>query len=218
MMQSGTKMSLMQSKEMSVHMSNSENPIYLRERKTSLSIEMDFSIIDKKKVKEIKKGMRALCREFDLNIIEPKSLRKPYRWAGPVGLHMKDIRHIDKGIANAARQSGVYRYYYDGILIYIGSSDMDGRIDGKRSMWKRRLDLKDCLTPTKDGRNKASSGKRRDILKAFYKGRSRFPKKDFNKITHEFLPCHPDMARGLEDEMLRDYKSKHGALPLLNRK
>jgi len=145
-------------------------------------------------------------KKYNIVAIEPEDLGE-ITWSNKIPLGFKF-----KKVPLEFISSGAYRVYYDNQIIYIGSSDSDGRIPGRRKgMWGRRADWKSTLLGCK--RYKCASS---EITTHFYDGKD-FPESDLNRIAHEFFACHPDSARELEFKLQKEHKDEHGDLPLLNR-
>jgi hypothetical protein len=121
------------------------------------------------------------------------------------------LNHIFKKVPIDFIRSGVYRVFYDDEIIYIGSSDADGRIkNNRKGMYTRRTDFKTTLLGCE--RYKCASS---EISKFFYNNK-KFPEKDLYRIKHQFFPCHPDNARDLEFKIQKEHKKQFGHLPKLN--
>jgi len=136
---------------------------------------------------------------LDINLID-------VIWSEKVALN-KTFRKVPTDFI----RSGVYRVFYDDEIIYIGSSESDGRIkDGRKGMWARRADFKTTLLGCE--RYKCASS---EISKFFYNNK-KFPEKDMYRIKHQFSPCHPDNARDLEFKIQTEHKKLFGQLPKLN--
>lgn len=174
---------------------------YIRKRRYGLSIEA--SEITPKVLKEIKE----ILLKNNINVIEPVL---------PNEIIFSEKISLDKvfdRVPEKFKSSGVYRIYFDDELIYIGSSDCDGNIKGKRQgMWGRRYDFKSTLLEKPNARYKCAAT---EIKKHFYDNKM-FPESDLCRITHDFFECHPDLARKIEFTLQGKYYEKHSKMPLLN--
>ncbi len=107
---------------------------YIRNKKYGVAIELEkipqnFTIILKEHLKK-----------YNIVPIEPEVIGE-IKWSEKIPLH-KSI----KPIPSQFKSSGVYKIYMDDKEIYIGSSDSDGNIPGKRlGMFGRRADFKSSL-------------------------------------------------------------------------
>ena len=133
----------------------------------------------------------------------------------PLEINFTDKIGLDVNLKKVPKlfiSSGAYRVYFDNDIIYIGSSDSDGNIPGRRKgMWGRRADWKSTLLGC--NRYKCASS---EITKHFYEGKD-FPIGDLKRIQHEFFACHPYVARDVEFKLQKEYKDIHGDLPIFNR-
>ena len=104
---------------------------YIRDKKYGVTIELEkipqnFTTILKEHLKK-----------YNIVAIEPEVIGE-IKWSDPIRLDM-----MFKTTPSELKSSGVYKIYMDDKLIYIGSSDSDGRLRGKRAgMWGRRADFK----------------------------------------------------------------------------
>lgn len=175
---------------------------YVRKKSSGTNIELEKKPINFDiKLKEFLSLYNITPEEpiLDVNLIK-------INWSEEIPLN-----HFFKKVPTDFIKSGVYRVKYDNEIIYIGSSDTDGRIKGGRQgMWARRADFKSVLLGCE--RYKCASS---EISKLFYNN-EKFPEKDLYKIKHQFLPCHPDNARDLEFRIQKEYLIEFGQLPRLN--
>ena len=172
---------------------------YIREKSYGVAIELE-KVPDNFVI-----TLKEHLKKYNIIPIEPEVLGE-ITWSYKIPLDMK-LRKVPSQF----KSSGVYNVYYDNQVVYIGSSDCDGNIKGKRGgMWSRRADFKSTLIDEK--RYKCAST---DISKYFYDGK-KMPESDLYRIKHKFYPCHPDSARELEFKLQKEYKDEHGDLPLLN--
>ena len=178
---------------------------YLREKKYGISIESSY--ISPNLINSIKKTLK----ENNIQVIEPIM---------PAQIVFSKKIKLNENITpipEEYKSSGVYRVYFDGEIIYIGSSDCDGNIKGKRAgMWSRRYDFKSTLLE----RQEHEAPKRyqcaaSEVKKVFYNN-DRFPETDLYRIEHDFFPCHPDLARELEFDIQQKYYDKNNKMPILN--
>jgi len=175
---------------------------YIRNKKYGVTIELEkippnFTTILKEHLKK-----------YNIVAIEPEVIDE-IQWSEKIPLH-KSI----KPIPSQFKSSGVYKIYMDDKEIYIGSSDSDGNIPGKRlGMFGRRADFKSSL---KGDKRQTYMDIPNLLSKYFYEGK-KFPMKDICRFSHKFFSCHPDLVRDLEYKIQKEYKDKHGDLPLLNR-
>ncbi len=152
--------------------------------------------------------------KYNISPHEPEPITE-VKWFPKISLETQ----FGYGVPNIYKSSGIYRIYFDGKIVYIGSSDSDGRLPGKRAgMWGRRADFKSSLynSTIKNGRPQTYSNIPQQISKLFYKGK-KFPMKDCYKFEHEFFPCHPDQVRDIEETIQKEYKDIHGDVPLFNK-
>ena len=172
---------------------------YIREKKYGVAIEIE------KLPENFITILKEHLKKYNIVAFEPETIGE-VKWSDKIPLDRKF-----KQVPTQFKSSGAYQVYFDNQIVYIGSSDCDGNIKGKRGgMWSRRADFKSTLIDEK--RYKCAST---DISNYFYDGK-KIPKSDLNRIKHEFYPCHPDSARDVEFKLQKEYKDKHGELPLLN--
>ena len=173
---------------------------YIREKSYGISIELqkvpdNFLFVLKEHLK--KYNINSITAE------KPKNIN----WSEKIPLN-----YNFKKIPSTLKSSGVYRIWYNNQIIYIGSSDCDGNIKGKRGgMWSRRADFKSTLFEEK--RYKCASSEVKSLL---YDNKE-IPKSDIIKFNHQFFACHPDVAREIEFDVQTEYKKQYGQLPILNR-
>ena len=118
-----------------------------------------------------------------------------------------------KKVPKEYKKSGVYRVYYDDTMIYIGCTQCDGTLKGKRQgMWARRQDFKSSLK----GQRQTYFAIDKTMADYYYNG-EKMPLDEYKRISHEFFVCHPDVSENLEQVLQQEYKDEHGDLPLLNR-
>ena len=173
---------------------------YIREKSYGVSIEME-KIPDN--------FLEILKKHLNKYNITSLVAEKPscIEWSEKIPLD-----YTFKKVPSTLKSSGVYRIWYNNQIIYIGSSDCDGNIKGKRGgMWSRRADFKSTLFEEK--RYKCASSEVKSLL---YENKE-IPKSDIIKFKHQFFPCHPDVVRDVEFDIQKQYKQKYGDLPILNR-
>ena len=107
---------------------------YIREKSYGVSIEME-KIPDN--------FLEILKKHLNKYNITSLVAEKPscIEWSEKIPLD-----YTFKKVPSTLKSSGVYRIWYNNQIIYIGSSDCDGNIKGKRGgMWSRRADFKSTL-------------------------------------------------------------------------
>jgi hypothetical protein len=173
---------------------------YIRKKSYGVSIEME-------KVPD--NFLEILKNHLKKYNIKPLLAEKPnhIEWSEKIPLDYKF-----KKLPSFLKSSGVYRIWYDNQIIYIGSSDCDGNIKGKRGgMWSRRADFKSTLFEEK--RYKCASSE----VKLLLYNNKEIPRSDIVKFQHQFFSCHPDIVRDIEFNTQKEYKQKYNNLPILNR-
>jgi hypothetical protein len=179
---------------------------YLREKKYGISIES--SNITYNLINDIKK----LLRDNNIKVIEP-IMPNEIVFSKKIKLN-ENITPIPE----VYKSSGVYRVYFDDEIIYIGSSDCDGNIKGKRAgMWSRRYDFKSTLLERKENEAPKRYQCAASEVKRIFYNNERFPESDLYRIEHDFFPCHPDLAREIEFNKQQEYYDENNKLPVLNR-
>ena len=104
---------------------------YIREKSYGVAIELE-KVPDNFVI-----TLKEHLKKYNIIPIEPEVLGE-ITWSYKIPLDMK-LRKVPSQF----KSSGVYNVYYDNQVVYIGSSDCDGNIKGKRGgMWSRRADFK----------------------------------------------------------------------------